>query len=184
MLNAAIERIEETFRPRTQRNFLSAPWRRHAFAGLAAGLVIGAATALACYVALGDAFSSATNQRLQHLYSNGVPQIAEAKKFLTKVFFAVAARQKTDAVMAATSKSYVALSVFDPALAKEMPKTLPRGSSVVLRANGTDMKILLAGPLCATAAIAEPSLVDPVRSDPKFLGCNYMGLWTPGAARW
>jgi hypothetical protein len=61
---------------------------------------------------------------------------------------------------------------------------MPPGSQVVIRADKNDYKVLFNWTLCGVAQIAASEMVEPVRTRAKTLGCQYFGLWTPGAAKW
>ena len=82
------------------------------------------------------------------------------------------------------SKAYVPVSTLDPNLAKEMPATLPPGSTIIVKVDRKDYKILFNWTLCGAVSIAKPEMVDPVRTKINTIGCPYFGLWTDGAAKW
>lgn len=189
-VEAAISAIEASFAPKPQKKpwiFALPPAVRNAFPPIGIGVVFGAMIALAIWAVLPS--PQAGNQVLETLerkYSDTLPQVAVAVDFLRKVSDAVIDMQKRDrtGLEAKAGKTFIALKVLDPALAKQMPASLPPGSSVIVRANGFDFKILFNWTLCGTVQVAEPAMVDQVRSKADVLGCPYFGLWTPAAVNW
>lgn len=123
---------------------------------------------------------------LEHKYASALPQIPIAVDYLNKVSDAVIALQKKDraGLEAKASKRFVALRVLDPVLAKQVPASLPAGSSVIVRADGFNFKILFNWTLCGAVQLARPELIDHVRDKINGIGCPYFGLWTSGAANW
>lgn len=151
------------------------------------GVVLGAfVVTLSIWALTPPAQSDQAAEVLERQYRNGLSQIPVAVEFLRKVSDAVIGMQKTDraGLEAKASKSFVALSDLDPALAMQMPASLPQGSAIVVQANGFDFKILFNWTLCGAVRVAQPEMVDHVRSPVDVLGCPYFGLWTPAAANW
>ena len=125
-------------------------------------------------------------EALEAKYAKALRQLPEAEEFLTEVSDAVIEMQKKDrvALEAKAGKKFVGLKQLDPGLAEKMPKSLPPGSAMIVRANGRDFKILFNWTLCAAASVARPELVDHVRSKTDMLGCPFFGIWTRKAANW
>jgi hypothetical protein len=114
-----------------------------------------------------------------------LPQVPVAIAFLNDVADAVLEAQSRDRKkLESASKGFIALGRFDPALAERMPRSLPKGSAVMLRADAFNFKILFNWPLCGAVSISNPAMVDPVRSLPSSIGCPYFGIWTSGANGW
>jgi hypothetical protein len=185
-----IEEVEASFTPAktVQENEGARPRRGAAsiVSALAGGAILGCiATAAAMILGLQFQPYSPVAAKLMQQYEATAPLLPAAVDYLDKVRDAVVAMQKSDpAALEAKASKYVSIGSFDPALAKEFPKTMPTGSSIVIRANRNDYKILFNWTLCGAARIAKPELVDPVRIRTDVFGCPYFGLWTPGAARW
>jgi hypothetical protein len=157
-------------------------------AALGVGLVLGAvATVL---VMPNDLPAMPKSEKavaiLEHKYASALPQVPVAVDFLNKVSDAVIAMQKSDraGLEAKASKTFVALQALDPDLAKQMPASLPVGSTVIVRADGSDFKILFNWTLCGAMQIVRPEMIDRVRDRVHGLGCPYFGLWTAGGANW
>src|SRR5690606_28587264 len=109
----------------------------------------------------------------------------EATRFIRQVVDAIVERQKRDrASFGESAKNFILLSKFDPELAKAAPKGLPPGTLVTLRADATDLKVLMNWTLCGVASISNPEMVDRVRAPQPTIGCSNFGLWTDGAAKW
>lgn len=109
--------------------------------------------------------------------------LRDAVAFLDQVRDEVVKRQKQDpaALEKLAGTKYIGLAAFDPELQKALPKTLPKGSAMLLRANKSSYKILLNWPLCPAVKFLRPDLVDPVRDLPG-LSCAMFGVWNaPGA---
>jgi hypothetical protein len=153
-----------------------------------AGAVVGALLATLAVVLVNSAADqpASAGQALEAKYARSLQQLPVAEAFLTEVSDAVIEMQKKDraALEAKAGKKFVSLKQLDPALARKMPKSLPPGSAMIVRATGRDFKILFNWTLCAAASIARPELVDRVRSRTDMLGCPYFGIWTQGAANW
>jgi hypothetical protein len=147
------------------------------------GMAAAAALGLVTWSAGGPA--SSPTAALEQAYKANLPQVDIAAKFLERVRDRVIQRQKEDgdALAALAEKKYIALKDFDPELAKQLPKSLPKGSAVIVRANAKDYKVLFNWPLCGTVQVARPDLVDP-RRKLNVVGCSHFGLWTKGAAAW
>lgn len=190
VLEAAIGAIEASFAPEPEKKpsiFALAPAVRRSLPPIGIGVLFGALMALAIWALLPA--SQVGNQALETLerkYSETLPQVAVAVDFLRKVSDKVITMQKTDrtGLEAKAGKTFIPLRKLDPELGAQMPDTLPPGSSVIVRANGFDFKILFNWTLCGVVQVAEPAMVDHVRSQADVLGCPYFGIWTPAAANW
>jgi hypothetical protein len=128
---------------------------------------------------------TATETALKASYEAHLPQVEVAAAFLERLRNEVIARQQNDAagLSALAGNKFVKLKAVMPELAAQLPKTLPKGSAVILRADAAGYKILLNWPLCATVQYAKPELVDPVRARNVF-GCSHFGLWNEAGAKW
>jgi hypothetical protein len=191
MIEAAIDAIEASYAPKPPvRTAVPAaiPDARRSLLLFGAGVVLGAfVVALSLWAVIpATSGDGEAIEALERRYNNALPQIPIAVDYLRKVSDAVITMQKTDRanLEAKASKSFVALRALDPALAKQMPASLPPGSAVIVRANGFDFKILFNWTLCGAVRIAEPDMVDHVRSKADVLSCPNFGLWTPAAANW
>ena len=190
VIESAISAIEASFAPKPEKKpsiFALAPAVRRSLPPIGIGAVFGALMALVVWAVLPA--SQDGNQVLESLerrYNETLPQVPVALDFLRRVSDSVIAMQKTDraGLEEKAAKSFIALRKLDPELAAQLPKTLPPGSSVIVRANGFDFKILFNWTLCGAVQISQPALVDRVRSKADVLGCPYFGLWTPAAANW
>ncbi len=190
-LDAAIKSVEDTFsKPshKTVRRWteILSPWMVPAFvAGIAAGL--GATYALSITPAgTNDIDDAVFAQRyFERAYKEQAELMPVAIGFLREVTDAVVARQRTDrASLEKSQKTFISLAALDAQLAKKLPPALPRGTSVIVRANATDFKVLMNWTLCGVAAISNPEMIDKVRTTVTTVGCPYFGLWTTDAARW
>jgi hypothetical protein len=190
-MEAAIGAIEASYAAGPPAMTAGKPARRGDMRSLlpfAAGVLLGAFVMGAGIWALGPTTSgdSQTAEALERQYRDSLPQIPVAVEYLRSVSDAIVRLQKSDraGLEDKAAKKFVQLKVIDPELAKEIPASLPPGSSVIVRANGFDFKILFNWPLCGAVRIARPELVDHVRSKADVLGCPYFGMWTPAAANW
>jgi hypothetical protein len=124
--------------------------------------------------------------KLKYRYEETLPLVPVAVDALHKVSAMVIRMQKDDpaGLEEKASKAYVPVSTLDPNLAKEMPATLPPGSTIIVKVDRKDYKILFNWTLCGAVSIAKPEMVDPVRTKINTIGCPYFGLWTDGAAKW
>lgn len=189
-IEAAISAIEASFAPKPQKKpsvFALPPAVRRSLPPVAIVALFGALIAVVVWALLpSQQDGNQVLETLERKYSDTLPQVPVAVDFLRKVSDAVIEMQKRDrtGLEAKAGKSFISLQVLDPALAKQMPASLPPGSSVMVRANGFDFKILFNWTLCGVVQIAEPAMVDRVRNRADVLGCPYFGLWTPAAANW
>jgi hypothetical protein len=154
----------------------------------AASALVGAVVAsliLAIYVPTLFSESKAVDA-LKLQYDSALPHLSTAMSFLHKVSDSIVAKQKADgdALARTASANFIPLKALDPQLAKQMPATLPLGTTMIVRADKDDFKILYNWTLCGTAKVAKPDMVDPVRDRADAVGCPYFGLWTAGAAKW
>lgn len=126
----------------------------------------------------------ARNSYVTTAYAEQEPQVQVARDFLVKVRDAVIAMQKKDAaaVTKVAGSKLVPLKALDRKLASQLPKSLPTGTQVSVRANDKGYKILLDSPLCSTVELADIALVDPVRKRVG-LGCTHFGMWNAGGAK-
>lgn len=160
---------------------------------LATGAVAGMAVALAAMWAIAPAETSPTaaagvpalSQSWQKAYQAAVPKVEIAAAFLERVSDAVADRQTEDGVglTAVAGGDFVPLKAVAPELAAQFPKEL-KGSKVIVRADEVGYKILFDWPLCATAQIVKPDLVDPKRRRKATVGCSHFGVWNKSGAAW
>lgn len=187
-LDAAIDAIEATFMPQKRPLFGSDRVRllRIAAIALLAGIALGAGVPL--YLNAQGAQSGKERKafgELQQTYRDNVSLMPEATKFIRQVVDAVVERQKRDkASLQASATTFVPLAKFDPELAKQLPRSLPPGTSMMLRADATDLKVLMNWTLCGVASISHPEMVDKKRAPQPSVGCPFFGLWTNGAADW
>jgi len=150
----------------------------------AAGVLVGAGALLfADAIAVNSAVADKEDM-FRRNYEATRAQVPVASEFLHEVADAVIKAQGGDRKRLDATKKFVALAKFDPDLAKNIPRTLPKGSAVILKADPFNFKILFNWPLCGTVSISNPDMVDPVRALPNAIGCPYFGLWTSGASRW
>jgi hypothetical protein len=189
-LETAIATVESSYAPsRAEPTPAERPrgLRRH-LAAVATDVVLGAlvaaivvAAALPLLMRDGKAVD-----KLKYQYETTLPQVPVAIDMLNKVSAMVVQMQKADpaGLEAKAAKKYISLKAFAPDLDKQMPASLPIGSSIIVRADKDNYKILFSWTLCGAARIAKPEMVDPVRSKVDVLGCPYFGVWTPGAAKW
>lgn len=160
---------------------------------LATGIVAGMAVVLAGTWAIDPAETSPTtapgtpafSQSWQKAYQAGVPKVEIASAFLERVSDAVIDRQNEDGVglTAVAGGDFVPLKDVAPELAAEFPKEL-KGSKIIVRADEVGYKILLDWPLCATAQIVKPDMVDPKRRRKATVGCSHFGVWNKSGAEW
>jgi hypothetical protein len=202
-LESAIAAIESSFAPEPKLESVATLSRQGAakphYSGIGqgvsrprfafvAGILVGALLATVA-VALTNSVADqpvGARQALEARYARSLQQLSVAEAFLTEVSDAVIDMQKKDraALEAKAGKKFVGLKQLDPTLAEKMPKSLPPGSRVIVRATGRDFKILFNWTLCAAASIARPELVDHVRSKTDMLGCPFFGIWTRQASDW
>lgn len=162
--------------------------RLRQFLAFGAGAVLGA-LAVAVATAIVAASGPDTNDAgklLEARYRKTLPQIPVAVEFLHKVSDAVIDMQKKDraGLEAKAGKNFIGLAALSPDLVRQMPKTLPPGSAVIVKADGFDFKVLFNWTLCGAVGIAKPEMVDRVRSKADVVGCPNFGIWTTGAAGW
>ena len=155
--------------------------------GLAAGAV-GAIVILGLVAATGTVslLTGASAQRAQLFeenYQASLPQLEAASSYLRQIEEEVLRRQREEpaALTDAAGESFLPLYRFDGMLTEQMPDNLPRGSNISVRANATAYKIIMAGPLCRIAFIAQPDLVDPRRVEDG-LNCFRIALWNDEGA--
>lgn len=181
-LDIIVERIESTFAPvrRDWRSRFQRPWVLPVLT-----LVVGALCGSLLTAYLVGAHGGAKTASLARSYEKYSEQLPVARQYLRKVLDAVLDRQssKPDS-LAASARTFLPLAKFDEALAKTMPASLPRGTSVIVRADERNVKVLMNWTLCGIAQTGAPDLVDPVRSKLDTVGCPNFGLWTDGAAKW
>lgn len=154
--------------------------------GVALTAVVGGIAMATGYMPVGQsATGPATNSTLETLYKKDVAQIAVAGDYLEQIRNAIQSRQQKDAtaLTALFGGKFLPLAKVDRELARKMPKTLPKGTAIILRADATDHKILFNWPLCAAVQVAKPEMVDPKRAG-NSLGCQNFGIWTAKAANW
>lgn len=116
-------------------------------------------------------------------YQAALPLVEASAELLGKVEEEIVKRQRDDSAAVAKlfGGKFLALRAFDPKLAGAIPKGLPRGSRVILSADAKAYKVLIAGPLCRTVALARPELVDPKRKGDG-LNCTHFGRWNEAGA--
>jgi hypothetical protein len=191
-VDEVIEEVEASFTPAqpVAEDKAGRPRRGAApvISALAGGAILGG-LATAAVLVLGLQFKprDPVAAKLMQQYEATAPLLPAAVDYLHKIADAVVEMQKNDpaALEAKDSSSrFVGLGTFDPALAKQFPRSMPPGSSIVIRANRKDYKVLFSWTLCGAARFTKPEMVDPVRSRADTLGCSNFGLWTPGAAKW
>lgn len=189
-LDAAIDAIEATFSPKEGRWALFDRLRGAGIGVIAllAGIALGAGISSYIHAQSSPTATggeAAAFDELKQLYNDQVALMPEATRFIRQVVDAIVERQKRDrASFGESSKNFILLSKFDPELAKAAPKGLPPGTLVTLRADATDLKVLMNWTLCGVASISNPEMVDRVRSPQPTIGCSNFGLWTDGAAKW
>lgn len=157
------------------------------------GLAIGAVAVCAGLYALtatGMASVSLDSQKIarsnyvESAFSKQEAQVQVARDYLGKVRDSVIKMQKGDPAKLTKSAGAKAipLAALDKTLAGGLPKSLPKGTSVLVRANAKGYKVLLNSPLCSTVELADLALVDPVRKRVG-LGCSYFGMWNADGAK-
>lgn len=190
VLEAAIQAVEATFvsKPATPTHGerLKSLWLPAA--ALLVGIFIGAGSVFSVQSGTPLSSSALDQQAIELLgqaYSTDVVHMPEATKFIRQVVDAVVARQGKDkASLEESAKTFIPLEKFDPELASRMPKTLPPGTGVIVRANASNLKVMMNWTLCGVASITNPEMVDRKRNPEPSIGCPFFGLWTDGAADW
>lgn len=184
-LELAIEKVESSF-AESRQTIAQRSSRAGTLAAMTFVLGVSAGAAAIAYwpeQAAGSAEGPA--QQFVKSYNAGVPRLRDANAFLQQVVDSVIDRQKRDrSAFAASAKAFIPLAKFDQQLASRMPKTLPGGTAVIVRADAFNFKILMNWTLCGVASISNPDMIDPVRSPGNTIGCPYFGLWSTGAAKW
>lgn len=189
-LDAAIDAIEVTFSPKEGRWALLVLLKGVgvAFVALLAGVVLGAGVASYIHtqsLPTASGGEEASFDELRQIYSDQVALIPEATQYIRQVVDVIVERQKRDRTsMEISAKAFIPLAKFDPEVAKEMPKSLPPGTGILVRADATNLKVLMNWTLCGVASISNPEMVDRKRTPKPTIGCPYFGLWTDGAANW
>jgi hypothetical protein len=150
----------------------------------AAGIIVGAGALLFVDAMTVNSIGFDKMEVVRRSYKATQPQVSVAVEFLHEVADAVIKAQGDDRKKLDATKGFVPLAKFDPDLAKKIPSSLPRGSTIILKADPFNFKILFNWPLCGTVSISNPGMVDPVRALPNTIGCPYFGLWTSGATNW
>jgi hypothetical protein len=178
--SAATAADASAHRPEQTRSYLTG-----ALAGIAAVLLLG-------ILLIGTGFLTLSTDRAQAARSETVErelvaagtQLRDALALLDKVRAEVIKRQQQDpaALTNLAGAKFIGLPAFDPALQRAFPKTLPKGSAVVLRADGAAYKIIVNWPLCPATKLLRPDLVDPVRDVPG-LACGGFGIWNSAGAK-
>lgn len=158
--------------------------------GLVGGAILGG-LAVAAVMVFGLRFqpNSPVAATLARQYNATAPLVPAAVDYLNKVAAAIVEMQKKDpaTLEAKAASRLVGIASVDPELVKNLPlpRSMPPGSTVIVRANRSDYKILLNWTLCAAVRFTRPEMIDPARAPTKdMVGCSYFGLWTPGAAKW
>jgi hypothetical protein len=190
-LEGAILAVESGYAPEPQTPPPAAA-PRNAFlrrlAEVAVSALVGALVAgLAIAVFIPQFLSQGTTANaLKKQYEKTAPHVPAAIEFLQKASDAILKLQKSDpaGIEAKASKRFVALRTVDPQLDKQMPASLPPNTSIIIRADRNDFKLLFNWTLCGAVKLLKPEMVDPVRDNPDALGCPYFGLWSAGAAKW
>ncbi len=188
-LDAAIKLIEDTFSSPLKISRRPAGMKIWAIPAFAAGLAVGVVAAYA----LSNTSSSATEvddpafaQRyFERAYKENAALMPVAIGYLSEITDAIVERQRNDrASLAKSEKTFIGLAAFDAQLAKKLPAALPRGTSVIVRANAKDFKVLMNWTMCGIASISNPEMVDKVRTSTATIGCPFFGTWTSNAATW
>lgn len=196
-LEAAIAAIEASYaasgrtpdvsgRGKQQPTARPKAWRTPVLA-LLAGIVLGAgaSTYIQADAAAPAGQEAEGLEQLRLAYRSNVSHLPEATAFIRRVTDEIVQRQKTNkSSLEESAKGFIPLAKLDPALAGQMPKSLPAGTAILVRANATDLKVLMNWTLCGVASITNPELVDRKRAPSPAIGCPYFGLWTNGAADW
>jgi hypothetical protein len=154
---------------------------------LTGGAILGGiATAAAIVLGLQFQPYDPIAAKLMQQYNATALLVPAAVEYLHKVTDAVVKMQKDDAAAleAIASEKSISVASLNPALWKQFPKSMPPGSSVIVRANKNDYKILFNWTLCGAARVTAPQMVDPRRAQSEALGCPYFGQWTSAAAKW
>ncbi|MGN6464725.1 MAG: hypothetical protein ACTHLP_04480 [Rhizobiaceae bacterium] len=159
---------------------------RRLLSGLVAGAILGGA-ATAATMTFGFHFKpeSAVAATLMRQYNQAAPLVPVAVDYLHKVADSVVEMQKNDpAALEAKASKYTSVAALDPGLWKMFPRSMPPGSSVIIRADRNDYKVLFTWTLCGAVRFERPEMVDLVRARADVIGCPYFGLWSQGAAKW
>ncbi len=111
-------------------------------------------------------------------FQQSVGQLEIMAPFLKKVEAEIHRRQKEDPVSLneLAGKKFIPLANFDKGLYAKTPKRLPKGTALIVRATDKAYKVVATGPLCRTAALNMPDLVDP-RHGGQGLNCLRFGYW-------
>lgn len=157
------------------------------------GLVAGAVAMFVCLYALTatgiasvsfDSKKIARSNYVETAFSKQEAQVQQARDYLGKMRDTVIKMQKdnADKLTKTAGAKAVPLRALDKSLAAAMPKSLPKGTTALVRANGKGYKVLLNSPLCSTVELADLALVDPVRKRVG-LGCSFFGMWNADGAK-
>jgi hypothetical protein len=189
-VDEAIEGIETAYAPRPaveEKGGKKQGGAKAALSGLVSGAILGG-LATAAVMVFGFRFQPADpiSVKLMQQYEATAPLVPAAVDYLHKVRDAVVAMQKSDpvALEAKASKHFIPVSQLDPALWKQFPKSMPPGTSVILRADNKNYKIAFNWTLCGAVRVSMPEMVNLGNSIQNTLGCQYFGIWTKDASNW
>ncbi len=117
-------------------------------------------------------------------FQRSVEQLELVAPFLKEVQAEILSRQKEDPISLneLTGKKFISLAKFDKVLSAKIPKPLPPGTAFIIRATDKAYKVVATGPLCRTAAIDMPDLVDPQRKG-HGLNCARIGYWNEAGSK-
>lgn len=158
------------------------------FTGFAAGALLVAIVAFLLVtfnviaISTGDAAERAA--LFEQDFQRSVGQLETVAPFLKEVEAEILRRQKEDAVSLneLAGKKFVSLATFDKALNAKVPKPLPPGTAFIVRATDKAYKVVATGPLCRTAVMKLPDLVDPQRKR-HGLNCARIGYWNKAGSK-
>jgi len=190
-LEEAISEIEASFRrksppagSRSNMARLSTGLSALLFGMVIGAVVTAATTGLAIPEKSGTDMSPALRE-LDKIYQEQADLVPVATNFLREVVDSIVRRQGSDrASLEPIAKKFTPLAQFDPELSEKLPKSLPPGTLVTVRATATNLKVLMNWTLCGVVAISNPELVDRARNKRPTIGCTYFGFWTAGAEKW
>lgn len=151
------------------------------------GLLFGLGLALATlYLRAPNAIVEGRRVTLETAYggalADGKREIDEAATVLNALMAKIRSMPKTDPRFEKSKENFIRLGDLDPELANLVPQGLP--TTVLVRADGENAKIMMDWRLCGLAQIYRPELLEPRRSAQKRIGCPYIAVWTPGAKDW
>ena len=185
VIEDAISKVEASYTPTpSSPKPATAPWLSIGLPALCIGIVLGTASAVLMTKNTSNADEAEQLKPLLTRYAEQAPMVPIAEKYLQEIKNSIIRRQRENPESLKIAKKMIPLAQYDPALHKKIPKNLPNGTSILLRTDHRDFKILMNWPLCGTISLARPEMLDPRRSKIPSIGCPFFGIWTKGAENW